>query len=123
MKLLRWTSRIIVGIVFIFSGFVKAVDPSGSEYKFQDYFTAFHLDFLKDLALPLAIILCAAEFISGFSVLTGFRIKYGIWVVMILMVIFTPLTFILALKSARIAAASAMLFILPTGKHFSKMLC
>ncbi len=99
MKLLRWTSRIIVGIVFIFSGFVKAVDPSGSEYKFQDYFTAFHLDFLKDLALPLAIILCAAEFISGFSVLTGFRIKYGIWVVMILMVIFTPLTFILALTN------------------------
>jgi Methylamine utilisation protein MauE len=99
MKLLRFISRIIVGLVFIFSGTVKAVDPLGSAYKFTDYFTAFNLEFLKFAALPLGILLCTAEFISGFSVLSGYRIRSGIWGVLILMIIFTPLTLILALTN------------------------
>ena len=99
MKILRSVSRIIIGLVFIFSGTVKAIDPLGSAYKFHDYFEAFHIAFLKQLCLPLAILLCTAEFIAGFSVLTGLRQKTGIWVAMMLMVIFTPLTFILALTN------------------------
>ncbi|MDP3002869.1 MAG: hypothetical protein Q8N38_07065 [Bacteroidales bacterium] len=99
MKILISVSRIIVGLVFIFSGIVKAIDPLGSAYKFHDYFQAFNIGFLNQLSLPLAILLCTAEFIAGFSVLTGLRQKTGIWVVMILMVIFTPLTFILALTN------------------------
>jgi uncharacterized membrane protein YphA (DoxX/SURF4 family) len=99
MKTFRTISRIIIGIVFIFSGIVKAIDPLGSVYKFHDYFQAFNLGFLKDLSLPLAILLCTTEFISGFAVLTGLRQKTGIWVVIILMGIFTPLTFILALTN------------------------
>jgi len=99
MKILRITSRIIIGLVFIFSGVVKAIDPLGTAYKFHDYFHAFNLGFLSNLSLPLAIILCTAEFIAGFSVLTGFRKKSGIWGVLILLVIFTPLTFILALTN------------------------
>ena len=47
MKILRIVSRIIVGLVFMFSGTVKAVDPLGSAYKFSDYFQAFHLEFLQ----------------------------------------------------------------------------
>jgi hypothetical protein len=99
MKLLRTLSRIFIGLVFIFSGIVKAIDPLGSAYKFHDYFNAFHLGFLNNLSLPLAIFMCTAEFISGFSVLTGFRLKTGIWGIIILLVIFTPLTFILALTN------------------------
>jgi uncharacterized membrane protein YphA (DoxX/SURF4 family) len=99
MKILRSVSRILIGLVFIFSGIVKAIDPLGSAYKFHDYFQAFNIGFLNRLSLPLAILLCTAEFIAGFSVLTGLRQKTGIWVVMILMVIFTPLTFILALTN------------------------
>ena len=99
MKILRIVSRIIIGLVFIFSGIVKAIDPLGSAYKFHDYFQAFNIGFLNWLSLPLAILLCTAEFIAGFSVLTGIRQKTGIWVVLILMVIFTPLTFILALTN------------------------
>ncbi len=99
MNFLRLLSRLVVGIVFIFSGVVKAIDPMGSTYKFLDYFTAFKLNFLGDLALPLAIILCTAEFIAGFSVLTGYRYKYGVWAVMLLMIIFTPLTLVLALTN------------------------
>jgi uncharacterized membrane protein YphA (DoxX/SURF4 family) len=99
MKILRYLSRIVVGLVFIFSGIVKAIDPLGSAYKFHDYFQAFNIGFLDQITLILAILLCTAEFIAGFSVLTGFRQKTGIMVVMILMVIFTPLTFILALTN------------------------
>jgi hypothetical protein len=99
MKIIRLISRIITGIVFVFSGFVKAIDPLGSAYKFSDYFQAFHLDFLKSLGLPLAVLLCTAEFISGFSVLSGFRQKTGIKGVLILILFFTPLTFILALTN------------------------
>jgi uncharacterized membrane protein YphA (DoxX/SURF4 family) len=99
MKILRSVCRIIIGLVFIFSGTVKAIDPLGSAYKFHDYFQAFNIGFLNSLCLPLAIILCTAEFMAGFSVLTGLRHRTGIWVVMILMVIFTPLTFILALTN------------------------
>lgn len=99
MKILRIVSRIIIGLVFIFSGAVKAIDPLGSAYKFHDYFLAFNLGFLQSLSLPLAILLCTAEFIAGFSVLTGLRQKTGIWGVMILLSIFTPLTFILALTN------------------------
>lgn len=99
MKILRIASRIIIGLVFIFSGVVKAIDPLGSAYKFHDYFQAFHIGFLTILSLPLAIIMCTAEFISGFSVLTGMRQKTGIWGVMLLLIIFTPITFILALTN------------------------
>jgi hypothetical protein len=99
MKILRFVSRIIIGLVFIFSGVVKAIDPLGSAYKFHDYFQAFTLGFLNALSLPLAILLCTAEFIAGFSVLTGFRQKTGIWGVLILLGIFTPLTFVLALTN------------------------
>jgi hypothetical protein len=99
MKVLRTISQIIIGLVFIFSGVVKAIDPLGSAYKFHDYFHAFNLGFLDKISLPLAIVLCTAEFIAGFSVLTGLRQKTGIMGVLILLTIFTPLTFILALKN------------------------
>jgi hypothetical protein len=99
MRILRIISRIIVGLTFIFSGAVKAIDPLGSAYKFHDYFLAFNIGFLNWLNLPMAILLCTAEFIAGFSVLSGMRQKTGILVVMILMIIFTPLTFVLALTN------------------------
>jgi uncharacterized membrane protein YphA (DoxX/SURF4 family) len=75
MKILRTVSRITIGLVFIFSGIVKAIDPLGSAYKFHDYFQAFHLGFLNTLSLTLAIFLSTAEFIAGFSILTGLRYK------------------------------------------------
>jgi uncharacterized membrane protein YphA (DoxX/SURF4 family) len=99
MKILRTIFRIILGLVFIFSGVVKAIDPLGSAYKFHDYFHAFNLSFLNGLSLALGILLCTAEFISGFSVLTGIRQKTGVLGVLILMGVFTPLTFILALTN------------------------
>ncbi len=99
MKIIRLVARIIVGLTFVFSGIVKAIDPLGSAYKFHDYFQAFNLGFLDGFSLPLSILLCTAEFIAGFAVLSGLRQKTGIWIVLMLMVVFTPLTFILALTN------------------------
>ena len=99
MKILRHICRFLIGIVFIFSGMVKAIDPLGTVYKFQDYFQAFHLGFLKDFSLLLTILLCTLEFIAGFSVLFNIRQKTGLVIVLLLMAVFTPLTFILALSN------------------------
>ncbi len=99
MKRIRLLSRIITGLVFIFSGTVKAIDPLGSSYKFHDYFQAFNLGFLDNFTLILAIILCTTEFIAGFSVLTGIRQKTGIKAVLLLMIIFTPVTLVLAISN------------------------
>lgn len=99
MKLVTLIARIVIGITFIFSGTVKAIDPTGSAIKFEDYFNAFNLELFSPLSLPLAIFLCTVEFIAGFSVLTGIKLKTGIKLAMLLMVIFTPLTLILALTN------------------------
>lgn len=99
MKLLRHICRIFVGILFLFSASIKAIDPLGFVYKFQEYFQAFHLGFLKNLSLLFVIVFCSFEFIAGFSVLFNIRQKSGIWMVMIMMAFFTPLTFILALTN------------------------
>jgi len=99
MKTVRLTARIITGAVFVFSGTVKAIDPLGSTYKFSDYFTAFGLDFLQPLSLPLAILLCLAEFIAGFALLTGTKYKEGLIGITVLMSFFTPLTLVLALTN------------------------
>ena len=92
-------SRIIIGLVFIFSGFVKGVDPLGSAYKFSDYFNAFNFGFLEPLALLLSYVLSAAEFLIGISLLFAFRFRIGAWAVTVFMGLFTILTFILALTN------------------------
>lgn len=99
MKLIRIVSIVIVGLVFMFSGIVKAIDPMGTAYKFNDYFQAFGLEFLKPFSLFLGVILFTAEFLTGFAVLSGYRRKTGIWGVLLLMIVFTPLTLVLALTN------------------------
>lgn len=99
MKLIIRISRIITGLVFIFSGTVKAIDPLGSAYKFGDYFQAFNVAFLGFLNLPMSFLLFTTEFLAGFSVLSGIRYRHGASAVLMLMLIFTPLTFILALTN------------------------
>ncbi|NJK87711.1 MAG: DoxX family membrane protein [Bacteroidales bacterium] len=73
MKAIRLISRIVIGIVFVFSGFVKAVDPLGTTYKFIDYFQAFNMSFLDNLALPLAILQNVLELIIGINLLLGYE--------------------------------------------------
>jgi uncharacterized membrane protein YphA (DoxX/SURF4 family) len=99
MKSARNIARIFSGLVFIFSGLSKGVDPMGSMYKFIDYFTAFGLDSLNNMALILGIALCTAEFLIGFAILTGIRIKQSSWGLLLFMLVFTPLTLVLAINN------------------------
>ncbi len=99
MKALRTISIIIVGTLFVFSGTVKGIDPLGSAYKFHDYFHAFGFGTLQFLSLPLSVTLCLAEFMTGFTILTGVWRKTGIYGAFVLMLLFTPLTLVLALTN------------------------
>lgn len=66
--------RFLLAAVFIFSGFVKAVDPLGSFYKIQDYLTAFGMAawFPTYLQLLFAIVLSALEFSVGVFLFFGY---------------------------------------------------
>ncbi len=97
MRILLWVSRILFGTVFIFSGFVKAIDPLGSAYKFQDYFVAFGMEWLFFTALPMAIILSTLELVIGVAVLLGIKMRYSAWGGLLFMVFFTPLTLFIAI--------------------------
>ena len=92
-------ARIIFGIVFLFSGFVKAVDPLGTAYKISDYLEAFSLTSLDFLAFPAALILIATEFAIGFNILLNVHLKATTWVAGIFMLVMTPITLYLAISN------------------------
>ena len=97
MKLIQNISRIFIGILFVFSGFVKAVDPLGGTYKFTDYFLAFHLDWLIPSATVFGVLLAALEFAIGFALLNNVLTKLVSTIMFFFMVFFTILTFALAI--------------------------
>ncbi|HOW29998.1 MAG TPA: DoxX family protein [Bacteroidales bacterium] len=93
MKALANISRILVSLVFLFSGFVKGVDPLGFAYKIEDYFIAYHLDWAIPMALIIAVIMCALEFSIGVMLLLNLRMKVAAWLLLLMMMYFTGLTF------------------------------
>jgi uncharacterized membrane protein YphA (DoxX/SURF4 family) len=95
--MLKQVSRILTGILFVFSGYVKAVDPVGGTIKLKDYFDAFGIEFLTGIALPLAIALSTLEFITGFHLLINVRVKLFSRVAFYMLAFFTVLTFFLAI--------------------------
>ena len=94
MKIVVQLSRILVGALFIFSGFVKLVDPIGSQYKFQEYFSesVLNMEFLIPYALPFAILLIVAEILLGVMILIGYKSKLTVWSLFLLTLIFLFLT-------------------------------
>src|SRR6195952_4180776 len=88
-----WAARILVGLLFIFSGLIKANDPLGFSYKLEEYFEVFHITFLNGLALSLAVLLCALEIILGFALLIGVRGKQVAWWLLGIIIFFAFLTF------------------------------
>ncbi|MEG0992747.1 MAG: DoxX family membrane protein [Bacteroidales bacterium] len=99
INILLNVSRIIFGLTFLFSGFVKAVDPMGSAYKFIDYFREFGLTFFNPFAVPLAVILAALEFTIGASILFGVFRRAATTAGLLFMSFFTPLTLYLAIAN------------------------
>lgn len=99
IDILTWFFRILVGSTFIISGFVKAIDPWGSIYKFQEYLAAVNINSVTSLLLSCAIALCALEFIIGISLVTGSYRKSMPVVALIFMCAMLPLTLWIAIAN------------------------
>jgi uncharacterized membrane protein YphA (DoxX/SURF4 family) len=102
MRLIANIARILVGLEFVFSGFVKVVDPYGTGLKLQEYFEVFSVDLPAFSGLfeifahqsqLLSLIFCATELIVGVALLFSFKMPTTAWVVLGLITFFTFLTF------------------------------
>ncbi len=88
-------SRMVLAVLFIFSGFTKWVDPAGSQIKFTEYFHAFGVDSLVPLAWPLAVVLPALELFIGVMLALGIYRRFFAWAALAFMSFFTVLTFVI----------------------------
>ena len=94
MKYLVNISRILVGLLFIFSGLIKINDPVGFSFKLEEYFgpTVFNIDFLLPYVLPLAIFIVVSEVLLGVFLLVGLKKEFTIYSLFAMIVFFTFLT-------------------------------
>ncbi|TWP26572.1 DoxX family membrane protein [Apibacter muscae] len=95
MKYITHLVRIIVGIIFIISGFVKTIDPIGFSYKLEEYFGpgVFNIPILENFALPLSILFVILEVLVGVLLLLGMWKRLTVYLLLTLIVFFTFLTF------------------------------
>ncbi|NJY63045.1 DoxX family protein [Salinimicrobium sp. CDJ15-81-2] len=95
MKILVGIARWVVGILFIFSGFVKLNDPIGFSFKLEEYFSpsVLNLEFLAPFALVIALLLVVFEVVVGIMLLIGYLPKFTTWVLLLMILFFTFLTF------------------------------
>jgi uncharacterized membrane protein YphA (DoxX/SURF4 family) len=99
MKHIRIALRILLGLVFIFSGFVKGIDPMGSAIKFSEYFEVFHLSWLGSLSLILSVLQSSAEFLIGIALVVGLRMVVTAWSALVFMLFYTILTLYIAIAN------------------------
>ncbi|MEO8406692.1 MAG: BT_3928 family protein [Chitinophagaceae bacterium] len=109
MKLVVNICRVFVGLLFIFSGLIKANDPLGLAYKMEEFFeiwntglgqSSFFLknflihifSFFHEHSLFLAVVMIAFEIIAGVALLVGWRMKLFSWLLLLLIIFFTFLT-------------------------------
>lgn len=85
-------ARIIVGLLFIFSGLVKANDPLGLSYKMQEFFEVWGMSFFNEYTLFMALAMNSFEIIAGVAVLIGAGMRFFSWLLLILIIFFTFLT-------------------------------
>ncbi len=95
MKYLVQLIRLIVGVIFIISGFVKNVDPVGLSYKLEEYFSpsVLNIPFLESLSLPLSTFFSIFEIVLGVLLLLGIWRKFTTISLLLTIVFFTFLTF------------------------------
>ena len=96
LKNLATVCRILLGLTFIFSGFVKTVDPWGTAIKISEYLNAFGFENLKYYRFGFAIWLCGAELMMGCMLLFKVRTPLISIFAVVAMVIFTSITFVSA---------------------------
>lgn len=92
MRILRGICRFVFGLLFVLSGFLKAIDPIGSALKVKEYLGAFNMEFLDFFATPGAILLSTAEFLVGVAMLKGLRINLFSKIALGFISVFTLLT-------------------------------
>jgi uncharacterized membrane protein YphA (DoxX/SURF4 family) len=86
-------TRWIVGLLFIFSGLVKANDPLGLSYKMQEFFEAWGFNgSLNDYTLALSLMMNVFEVLAGVAVIIGWRMKLFSWLLLLLIIFFSFLT-------------------------------
>jgi len=94
-KIVRW----FVGLLFIFSGLVKLNDPMGTAIKMEEYFEVFSNDissifhYIVPFALHIGLFVVILEVLLGVAVLINYRMKLTSWILLLLIVFFTFLTF------------------------------
>lgn len=100
-NILASVARTLLGVVFVFSGVVKAIDPLGTVYKIEDYLKAFG-GFFIDL-LPMAEIaawtLIIIELLLGVCMLLNVRTQWTSWIALLFYCVMTPLTLYIALTN------------------------
>ena len=85
-------TRTLVGVLFIFSGLVKANDPLGLSYKMQEFFEVWNFHWLDHFTLAFSIIMIVFEIVAGVAILLGWQMKLFSWLLLLLIVFFTFLT-------------------------------
>ena len=86
------TVRLLVGILFIFSGLIKANDPLGLSYKMQEFFEVWNMPALDSYSLALSIMMIAFEILAGVAVILGWRMRLFAWLLLLLIIFFSFLT-------------------------------
>src|SRR3954463_5007855 len=99
MKITDQISRFVVGCLFIFSGLIKLNDPIGTEIKMEEYFEVFAQDFgslfnyFIPWSLEIGMIMIVLEVALGVAILLFYRMELTTWILLLLMLFFTFLTF------------------------------
>jgi len=86
------TARLLVGILFIFSGLVKANDPLGLSYKMQEFFEVWNMPFLDSYTLGFSVVMIVFEILAGVAVILGWRMRLFAWLLLLLIIFFSFLT-------------------------------
>ena len=86
MKAITNLCRVLVGVLFIISGLIKANDALGFSYKLDEYFTVFNTPWFSHISLPLAMGISILEVALGFALLVGYRIVLVSWLLLLMIV-------------------------------------
>lgn len=92
MKYLIWFFRLFVGLLFIFSGLIKANDPLGLSYKMNEFFEVWGLHFLNQYSLIFSVLMIAFEIIAGVGLILGYAFRLFSRLLLALILFFTFLT-------------------------------
>ena len=92
MKYFLWLLRIVVGLLFIFSGLVKANDPLGLTYKMNEFFEVWNMGYMIHYTLALSIAMIGFEIIAGVAMIVGNSFRFYITLLLLLNIFYTFLT-------------------------------